>query len=304
MRSDHWRSLLFCPADRPERVAKAIAARPGGVVVDLEDSVHSAHRERARQCAVETLRAADSPDVFHLIRVNSVASGDLQHDLAAVIGPWLDAVVLPKVCGPADVAEVAERLRTAETSRGMTPGSIGIVPVIEDCAALRHVYDIAAAASTVVAMSFAGAEAGDFMADLGGRWTPDDLALLYPKSRFVCEVRAAGALPAVDGPTMNLQDPDVWESECSIARTLGFDGKVAIHPKQLDTINRAFLPTTAEMEEARRVLAALDAAAVSGTGVASDRGRMLDSANGRAARRLLGRAGESARPGNRRGLGG
>jgi citrate lyase subunit beta/citryl-CoA lyase len=290
----HWRSLLFCPADQPHRIAKAIAARPGGVIVDLEDAVHPSRRERARQDAVQALSAAADPGVSHLIRVNRAGSRDLAEDLAVVVGPWLDAVVLPKVSGPDEVAEVAERLRAAEQAGGLAAESVGIVPVIEDCAALLHVEQIARASRSVVAMSFAGAEAGDFMADLGGRWTPDGLALLYPKSRFLCDVRAVGDLPAVDGPSMNLRDPGVWESECSLARTLGFDGKVAIHPKQLDVIHRAFTPTAAEVEDARRLLAMLDDAAAGARGVSSDGGRMIDSANGRAARRLLRRAGVPA----------
>lgn len=292
MRTGHWRSLLFCPADQPHRIAKAIAARPGGVIVDLEDAVHPSRRQRARQDAVEALSAASDASVTHLIRVNPAATRDLAEDLAAVVGPWLDAVILPKVSGPDDVAEVAGRLRAAERATGLAATSIGIVPVIEDCAALLRVEQIARASSSVVAMSFAGAEAGDFMADLGGRWTPDGLALQYPKSRFVCDVRAAGDLPAIDGPSMNLQDPGVWESECSLSRTLGFDGKVAIHPKQLDVIHRAFTPTAAEIEDARRLLAKLDEAAAHAQGVSSDGGQMIDSANGRAACRLLRRAGE------------
>ena len=218
-----------------------------------------------------------------------------------MVGPWLDAVVLPKVSGPDDVSDVAGRLRAAERARGLVAESIGIVPVIEDCAALLRVEQIARASGSVVAMSFAGAEAGDFMADLGGRWTPDGLALLYPKSRFLCDVRAVGDLPTVDGPSMSLNDPGVLESECSLSRTLGFDGKVAIHPKQLDVIHRMFTPTAAEIEDARRLLTMLDDAARRGEGVSSDGGRMIDPANGRAARRLLRRAGEPASDGTGRG---
>jgi citrate lyase subunit beta/citryl-CoA lyase len=299
MRGGHWRSLLFCPGDRPDRIAKAVAARPGGVIVDLEDSVHPAHREQARRSAVEGLAAAGDPDVRHLIRVNPVGTADLAKDLATVVGPWLDALIVPKVAGPAEVEQLAGQLLAAERAIGLPSGSIGIVPVIEDCSALRCVDAIAGAAPTVVAMSFAGAEAGDFMADLGGRWTPEGLALLYPKSRFVCDVRAAGDLPAIDGPTMNLQDPSVWQSESDLARTLGFDGKVAIHPRQLDTINGVFLPSAEEIADAHRVVAALEEAARTGVGVTTDRGRMLDTANGRAARRLLRRAGSSEATGFR-----
>jgi citrate lyase subunit beta / citryl-CoA lyase len=287
-----WHSLLFCPADRPDRIAKAIAACPGGVIVDLEDAVHPARRPQARKDAVAVLSAASGTSVTRLIRLNQARSQDAAEDIATVVGPWLDAVVVPKVSGPDDIAEIAGRLAAAERASGAAEESTGIVPVVEDCAALLLVGQIARASPRVVAMSFAGAEAGDFMADLGGRWTPDGIALLYPKSRFVCDVRAAGDLPAIDGPSMNLRDPDVWESESSLSRTLGFDGKVAIHPRQLDAIHRAFTPTAAEIEEARRLLARLAEAAMNAQGVSSEGGRMIDAANGRAARRLLRRAGE------------
>ncbi|GAA3713792.1 CoA ester lyase [Nonomuraea antimicrobica] len=296
MRSGHWRSLLFCPGDRPDRIAKAIAAKPGAVIVDLEDSVHPSHRAEARRQAVAALTAADDPEVTRIVRVNAAGSGEIFDDLAAVVGPWLDAVMLPKAGGPDEVGDLDGPMRELERAGGIAPGSIGIVPVIEDCAALRTVYETAASSSRVIAMAFAGAEEGDFMADLGGRWTPEGTALHYAKSRFLCEVRAAGDLPALDGPSMHLDDPAIWESECALSRTLGFDGKVAIHPRQLDTIHRAFTPSPEEVDEARQLVAALDAAAADGAGVARHRGKMIDSANGRAARRILSRAGVTSGP--------
>jgi len=260
------------------------------VIVDLEDAVHPLRRPQARLDAVEALRADASREVGHLIRVNPVGSEDLAEDLAVVVGPWLDAVLLPKVSGAADVDELDERLSAVEPES--EAGSIGIVPVVEDCAALLETAAIARASRRVLAMSFAGAEAGDFMADLGGRWTPDGLAMHYPKSRFVCDVRAVGEIPVVDGPSMHLGDPAVWESESEISRTLGFDGKVAIHPKQLATIHSVFLPGPDEVARAREVLAELSEADAAGRGVSKAGGLMVDSANGRAARRVLRRAGE------------
>jgi citrate lyase subunit beta/citryl-CoA lyase len=156
---------------------------------------------------------------------------------------------------------------------------------------LRVVFETAASSPRVVAMAFAGAEEGDFMADLGGRWTPDGVALQYAKSRFLCEVRAARDIPAIDGPSMNLDDPAVWLSESTLSRTLGFDGKVAIHPRQLDTIQRTFMPSPTEVADARRLLAALDEAAAKGDGVVRHDGKMIDRANGRAAQRIVSRAG-------------
>jgi citrate lyase subunit beta/citryl-CoA lyase len=291
MRSGHWRSLLFTPGDRPDRVAKAVAAKPGAVIVDLEDAVHPSRLSGARPQAAAALAAATDADVARIIRVHPAGTRELTDDLATVIGPWLDAVMLPKVQGPDEVIEVDRSMTDLELAAGVAPGSIGIVPVVEDCAALRAVFETAASSARVVAMAFAGAEEGDFMADLGGRWTPDGLALHYAKSRFLCEVRAARDIPAIDGPSMNLDDPAVWHSESTLSRTLGFDGKVAIHPRQLDTIHETFMPSPTEVANARQLLAALDAAAVTGTGVARHHGKMIDRANGRAARRILTRAG-------------
>ena len=296
MASGHWRTLLFAPADRPDRVAKAVAAGPGAVIVDLEDAVHPSRLSEVRPQAAAALAAAAHADVSRIVRVHPAGTGEFADDLAAVIGPWLDAVMLPKIQNPDAIAGVDRALADAESEAGLAAGSIGIVPVVEDCAALRMVFEIAASSPRVAAMAFAGAEEGDFMADLGGSWTPDGSALRYAKSRFVCEVRAACGVPVIDGPSMHLDDPGVWRSECVLSKTLGFDGKVAIHPRQLDTIEQTFMPSPAEIARARQVLAALDAAAANGAGVTRHDGRMIDPANGRAARRILARAGVDRQP--------
>jgi len=129
------------------------------------------------------------------------------------------------------------------------------------------------------------------MADLGGRWTPDGLALNYPRSRFLCDVRAARELLVIDGVSMFLDDPEIWASESRIAAVMGYDGKLAIHPKQIPTIHAAFTPSDGEVAAARGMLSAFAEATRAGTGAIRHEGRMVDPANARVARRVLARAG-------------
>lgn len=286
------RSLLFVPGDRPDRIAKAVAAGPDGVVVDLEDAVHPARLRTARERAVAALRDAAGAPVLRMARVHRAGHDAFPADVEAVVGPWLDAVMLSKVDAPEDVLRLDAALSDAEASSGLPHGAIGIVPLVESCRGLRNVYEIAGCCRRNLAVAFSSGEEGDFMADLGGRWTPDGAALHYPRSRFVCEVRAAGDLFALDGVCMHLDDPDVLAGECALASTLGFDGKLAVHPAQLPEIQRAFTPSPDAVAEARDLLAALAEATGDGVGATRHRGRMVDPANARIARRTLVRAGD------------
>ncbi|MDQ1464584.1 MAG: citrate lyase subunit beta / citryl-CoA lyase [Actinomycetota bacterium] len=293
MTSGRWCTLLFAPADRPDRVAKAFAAEPDGVIVDLEDAVQPDQLAQARVNAAAALHAAPSNGPTRIVRVHSAQHVELTADLDAVVGPALDVVMLPKTRRPRDVEDLDAALSLREQAAGFAEGAIGIMPVLEDCYALRWVFEIATASERVSAMGFAGAEEGDFMADLGGRWTPDGLALQYAKSRFVSEVRAAGDVAAIDGPCMHLDSPEILDSECALSRTLGFDGKVAVHPRQIPAIRLQFVPSSTEVERATQLLEALERAAAAGAGVVRHQGMMVDSANARSARRTLARAGRA-----------
>jgi citrate lyase subunit beta/citryl-CoA lyase len=136
-------------------------------------------------------------------------------------------------------------------------------------------------------MSLASAEQGDFMVDLGGRWTPNSFALAYPRAQMVVDARAAGLSWLVDGVFMNLADLQALENESLLARELGFVGKMAIHPTQIDVMHRVFSPSEAEIEHARGLLAAFRAAEAQGIGAVRYRGMMVDYANVRLAERTL-----------------
>lgn len=283
-----WQVYLFVPADRPERFHRAAAAGADAVIVDFEDALDPVHLDEAREAAVALLGEV-AARCGCVVRVHDARRAELAADVTAVVGPWLDAIMLPKTDRPEDVGVLGSLLDDAEAEAGLAHGAVAVIPLVESCLGLRNTYEIASASPRVRAMAFSSGEEGDFMADLGGRWTPDGAALAYPRSRFVCEVRAAGRTPAIDGVCMTLGDPSVLSSECRLGRVAGFDGKTAIHPDQVAVIREAFSPTPEELERAARLVAALDAAS-GGTSVIRFEGRMVDPANARIARRVLARA--------------
>jgi citrate lyase subunit beta/citryl-CoA lyase len=195
--------------------------------------------------------------------------------------------VLPKADDAADVLVVAQALADIEAKALAPAGSLKILPLLETCLGLRNAFDIARSTPRICGMALASAEQGDFMVDLGGRWTPRSLALMYPRSKLVVDARAAGVQWLVDGVFMNLKDTTVLIEECLIARELGYVGKMAIHPTQVDVMHEVFSPSQAEIDYAKGLIAAFKDGVARGVGAVKYEGMMVDYANVRLAERTL-----------------
>lgn len=283
------RSMLFAPGSNPRMLSRARTSGADALILDLEDAVAPGARGEARAAVAEALDDnAARPPTF--VRVNPSSTGLMAADLDAAVCPRLFGVVLPKADSPADVQRLDEALAQREARAGLALGSILVLPLVESCRGLHVTYDIALSSPRIVGLAFSGGEVGDFMSDLGGEWTPDGAAMLYPRSKLVCETRAAGLDWPVDGVVMNLADRSVLESECRLARRLGFEAKMAIHPDQLPVIHDVFTPTEADVEASRAVVAAHQAAQAAGTGAFRLDGVMVDQASVARATRILARA--------------
>jgi citrate lyase subunit beta/citryl-CoA lyase len=287
------RSLLFAPASRAELMDKAARSTADSLIYDLEDSVAPSAKDAARVNLTQALAAGGPLPVY--VRVHHFAAGDTQADLLAIAAagaaPSLAGVVLPKAQRASDVEELSKRLAEVERTTGRAEGTLQIVPMVEDCLGLRNAYELASASPRVSGIVLASAEQGDFILDLGGRWTPQSLALAYPRSRLVCEARAAGLEWIVDGVFMNLKDGEALRRESLIARELGMVGKMAIHPTQLGPIHDVFSPSEQEVEDARSLVEAYEEARAAGRGAITHKGMMVDEANLKLARKVLGLAG-------------
>ncbi|MGH8325327.1 MAG: HpcH/HpaI aldolase/citrate lyase family protein [Steroidobacteraceae bacterium] len=279
------RSLLFVPGDRPELFAKAALAGADALVLDLEDSVTAARKEEARAAvAAELARPGPQP---RFIRINPPRSGDLARDLSVLAPRDTQAVMVPKVEDAGDLEELDTRLAAFERAHGLERDAIAVLIVVETSLGLRNLYDTLVGRSRVRGAGLATAEEGDLMLDLGGHWTPDGTALSYARGKLVCDARAAGAAWVIDGAFMNLNDDAALDAEANLARTSGFNGKVAIHPRQVARINSVFTPTTAEITRARRIVDAYRSAQERGRGATAVDGVMVDRANLRWAERIL-----------------
>lgn len=255
------------------------------LIFDLEDSVPRDMRKEARQHVGEALERAGNPPVF--VRVNHPSTGETEADLDALAPSRIEGVILPKAEKAAEVVLLDSLLLSLEKRLGVEPETITLIPLVESCRGLRFCYEMATAAPRVRSLAFSSGEEGDFMVDLGGRWTPGGEAFLYPRSKLVCDARAAGIGWPLDGVFMNFKDDEALRQECRLARALGYTGKMAIHPRQIPIIHETFTPSEMEVEYSRGLVAAFREAEAGGQGAVQFRGMMVDYANVKRAERIL-----------------
>jgi citrate lyase subunit beta/citryl-CoA lyase len=279
------RSFLFVPGTRTNLLPKAVATGADAIILDLEDSVPPAQKEEARTLvSAELVR---SPDRLTFLRINHPRLGNLDEDLAALAPHSAQAVMVPKVEALRDIEEIDARLAAHERDAGLEAGAISILAVIESSMGLRNLFDIVSHTKRVRGAALATAEEGDFMCDIGGKWTATGEALTYARGKFICDARAAKMTWLVDGAFMQLSNEPALECESRLARTHGFNGKVAVHPSQVKPINQIFSPTDAEVERAQKLILAFREAESQGRGAIQFQGMMVDRANVQWAEQIL-----------------
>ncbi|WP_367323873.1 CoA ester lyase [Streptomyces sp. HUAS ZL42] len=262
---------LYAPGDRPHIVAKALLSGADVVVIDLEDAVAPDRKDYARAATAELLSEAQ-PVAVH-VRVNAVDGPLAAADLEVVAAlPGVSGVRLPKVTSARQVVGIAEGTRSAE---GGVPA---LYALLETALGVEHAYAIAAAHPSLRGIALGEA---DLRADLGVR---ADAGLDWSRSRVIVAARAAGLAPPPQSVHPDTRDLDALAASCARGRALGFLGRAAIHPRQLPVIERAYLPTAEEIEEAELVVKT--AAAEQGAQTLPD-GGFVDAAVVAAAQRTL-----------------
>jgi citrate lyase subunit beta/citryl-CoA lyase len=278
-------------------VEKAIVSEADGVFMDLEDAVAPDSKAGARGDVVGALRELDRGGRRTIYRVNALDTGWFYRDLIEVVekaGEHLDAVLLPKIQRPEDVHVAATLLTQLELACGLENGGIKLEAQIETAEGLVNIDAISCASDRLEALHFGP---GDFAASLRmpqtSIGTMDAWDESYPGHRFgyvmqriVVAARAAG-LRALDGPVADYGDEEGLRKSCLLARSLGFDGKWCIHPAQIPIVNEVFSPTEAEVQWAKKVVAAYEKANAAGSGAVSVDGMMVDAASVRMARGTL-----------------
>lgn len=281
------RSYLFVPADSERKLAKASEAGADALILDLEDSVASAEKSGARALAASFLQQNGNASSEHWVRINPIDTNDAELDLAAVVAAGPAGVVLPKARGVDDVQQLADVLDVLEEQQGMPAGQIKVMALCtERPEALFSLQSYAQAPPRLNGLSW-GAE--DLSSALGasetrdaeGNWLP-----VYELARSFCLLAAAAAnVASIDTVYTDFRNLEGLQRYASNARRDGFTGMLAIHPAQIEIINSAFDPTAADVERARRIVAAF--ADNPGAGTLGMDGAMIDRPHLLQAERLL-----------------
>lgn len=259
---------MFVPGNRSRFIEKALALEVDAIFLDLEDGVPPAEKPSARELVAEALRRPSGGPARY-VRINAVGSRWFEEDLTAVLVSGLEGLCLPKVEAPEEVREAAGRLAGFDAA-----GRVRIVAAIESARGLVAAAQIAAADPRVIALML-GAE--DFALDLGlgTRREGESRELLYARSALVVAAASAHVM-SIDGVFPDLENPGGLLAEAVEARRLGFSAKSTFNPRQVELINRTFLPSEDEISYARRVVRAFDEASARGDGSVAVGGQLVD----------------------------
>lgn len=275
------RSELVCPASSLKMMTKAAASAADEVIFDLEDGCALSQKAAARKTLIEAFQTLDFKGKGRAFRTNGVDTKFFYRDVIEVVeaaGKNIDVMVLPKVHEAADVLFADRLLTQIEQNIGLQPGQIRLEALIESAKGVLHAEEIASCSSRLVALIFGSA---DYAGDIGARGPVREQFTLYhyPKAKTVAAARAAG-IQVIDGVTLQFRDLEQCEHDARAAAEMGFDGKWAIHPDQIDVINEAFTPSPVEIARASEILDLYRKAdADSGAGVIVYKDEMVDAAS-------------------------
>jgi len=290
------RSTLSVPGHIEKMHAKASQSRADVIMLDLEDSVPMDAKEPARDVVIQSIRSLDWQEKTITFRINGLDTPFGYRDLLEVVeaaGPQIDAVVVPKVNHPQDIYFVCRMLDGIEMKKDFSR-RIGIEAIIESAEGLESVSEIAKSSARLKTLVFGivdySASIGARLVSISGHGEKEEE--VYPghrwnfeMSRIVMAAKANGLL-AIDAPYGNFRDPQGLQRAAAMACALGYDGKWAIHPDQIDSINQVFSPSREDIARAEKVLAAHRDAEKKGFGAVAVEGRMVDRATVRLAKQL------------------
>jgi citrate lyase subunit beta / citryl-CoA lyase len=281
-RIDTARSLLFVPADRPDRVGKALAAGADGVIVDLEDAVRAAHRPAARHTvAALAYQAADGGDALVLVRVNAFGSDDFPDDVRAAIEGRVAGIVVPKF-DARDAADLDRSLSALESLNGATQ-ELALVGLVETAAGMLSLSCTPDFPRRLRRLAFGAA---DFHADLGTAYTVKGAHAELALAMLVWASAAARIAAPLDTPHFAIDDNAGLSAAAGRSAALGYGGKLCIHPRQVALVHAAFRIDPEQRAWAANVLAQWDEQADGGAGALRVRGELVDEAMVRRARRI------------------
>jgi citrate lyase beta subunit len=279
---------LFMPGDDRRKIEKGATLGADSIIMDLEDGVAFSQKQAARESIAAALREVDFGRTERLVRINPVLGNGLYlDDIEQTVMAHPNGYVLSKVESAQQIYDVSQRLMNAEYDHNWEGGSIKLLAIIETARGIVNLREITADPDPRLVALIFGAE--DLAGDIGAIRTTDGWEVFYARSALVIHARAGG-LQAIDTPYVRLENLDGLTAEAEQARSMGYTGKLAIHPRQVEPIQRAFTPKPEEIERAARLIHAHNEHQAAGEGVFVFDGQMVDMPMVRAAEFVLARA--------------
>lgn len=279
------RSLLFVPANRPDRIAKALACDADGVIVDLEDAVRPENKEHARSVLRRLTDIAPiTAQPFLLVRVNAFGSDDFVEDVKAAIEADAVGIVIPKFVSGQFANDMDETLSGLELDLGRRP-QMPVIGLVESAVGVLALFQSVVLPARVIRLAFGGA---DFHSDLRITQQVAGVQSDFAMAALVLASTAANLAPPLDSPHFGLDDDEGLALATRHARDIGFGGKLCIHPEQLATVHAGFSLSQAELTWAEQILAQWSDPSSRGDGAIRVGNELIDEAMLRRARQILG----------------
>lgn len=269
------RTALFVPGNRPDRVDKAVNTAADVVIIDLEDAVPYMLKAETRPLVREKLVQHKNRNIF--VRVNGLDTEFFQEDLDELVVESLGCIIIPKIEHPEHIREANRLLFEAEEKKGVLTGNISIIALIESALGVERAFQIVSEKTEPNRLFTVAFGAADFALDMGIEITKTGDEISYPRARLAVACQAAGMNPPLDTPFMiDLKDIEALEADAKRAKQFGFQGKLCIHPNQVEACNKIFSPTKKEIAYAKRVVQAFNEAESSGTAAIQVDGKFVD----------------------------
>ena len=260
------RSRIYLPGNSPRMIQKGPHLGADAVILDLEDSVSPEEKDAARILVARAIETLDFGGSEVMVRINPIHAGGLD-DLPVVLAAGPDSIVVPKCESRDDVLTVDNAIND------FNPGKpVAILPMIETAKGILNAYEVASASTRVDAVTFGGE---DFTQDIGATRTKEGREIFWGRSMLVIAAKAAG-VQALDTVFSDLTDEQGLRRDTQMIKEMGFDGRAAVHPAQIEIIHDVFTPTETEIRHATDVVFAAEKARREGLGVAVVKGKMID----------------------------
>lgn len=277
------RSLLYTPGSDKRKMEKALTSESDGVIFDLEDAVSPDLKPAARATVAAVLHECGrNGKKEKLVRINQVATELGIQDIMAVAPFRPDTLIIPKAC-LRDIIAADVILSAIETSHGIAPNSVGVIPLIETAEGMESLREITRSAARITGVQL-GAE--DLTKELGIVRTRAGEEIAYARNRLIMAARAVG-IDAIDTPFVDYKDEEGLIADIAYCKSIGMTAKTAIHPGQIRHINTAFTPTEEEIAEAKNIVDVYRDAVAKGLGACSYNGRMIDVPVAERAKKIL-----------------